>query len=301
MNATADHQPVMLEETLNYLNVKPNSWYLDATFGRGGHTSAILEKHGQVVALDWDIEAIQYGESHFHSAIAARRLILKHANFASITDITAKLIKKGRLAPFAGVLFDFGTSSDQLTSGERGFSFNHPGPLDMRMDQRLGVKAMDLLAAVPEKQLAELFYQYGGESESRQIAKAIKLSPQPIKTTTDLADLIIAVKRQRSHKLHPATKVFQALRIAVNSELDEISRALPQSLAVLEPGGVIISIAFHEGEDRLVKTAFRHWQKHQDGEIETKKPITPSKEEISKNPRARSAKLRVFRKQVNES
>lgn len=301
MNVIADHQPVMLSETLKFLDVKPDNWYLDATFGRGGHTAAVLAQQGRVVAFDWDIEAIQYGESHFQKEIAAKRLILHRANFATISDVAKELINAGQINKILGVLFDFGTSSDQLTSGDRGFSFSHQGPLDMRMDQRLGVKAMDLLAIVPEKQLAELFFNYGGEKEARQIAKAIKLSPQPITTTTGLADLIVSVKHQRSGKLHPATKVFQALRMAVNSELDEITAALPQSLALLQPGGVVVTIAFHEGEDRLVKGAFRSWQQHEQGVIETKKPLTPTEEEIAGNPRARSAKLRVFRKKANET
>jgi len=301
MTVVADHQPVMLQETLGFLDVKPNNWYIDATFGRGGHTAAILDKQGRVLAFDWDIEAIAFGETHFSTAIAEGKLILNRASFSTMSDTIKGTAAKHSIPCFTSVLFDFGTSSDQLTSGDRGFSFSHQGPLDMRMDQRLGVKAMDLLALVPEKQLAELFFEQGGEPESRQIAKAIKTSPVPITTTSQLSELIELVKHKHAGRLHPATKVFQALRIAVNSELDEITAALPQSLEIIEPGGVIITIAFHEGEDRLVKNAFRAWQNAERGLVETKKPVTPSAEEITSNPRARSAKLRVFRKHTHDS
>ena len=195
-----------------------------------------------------------------------------------------------------GILFDFGTSADQLTSGTRGFSFLEDGDLDMRMDTRLGVTAKDLLAVLPEKQLAQLFIEFGGEHESKAIAHAIKAAKAPITTTFQLAQLVERTKRERRGHLHPATKVFQALRIAVNSELDEIALALPQALEVVAAGGIIATIAFHEGEDRLAKVAMKTWAQENKGEILTDKPVVASEAEVERNSNSRSAKLRVFRK-----
>lgn len=295
MNQKADHQPIMLSEAIEHLQIEPNHWYVDATFGRGGHTAQILNQKGKVIAFDWDEDAIKYGQEKFADQIKAGHLVLRRASFTELSQVVQST-KLEADVKIMGVLFDFGTSSDQLTSGARGFSFNSPGPLDMRMDQRLGVTAADLLAVIPENQLAQMFVEFGGEPEAKKIAKAIKNSPQPITTTEQLSELVASTKRRHSGHLHPATKVFQALRIAVNSELDEISAVLPQALEVVEPGGRIVTIAFHEGEDRLVKTAFKSWQTGEKGEMETKKPITPSEKELAQNPRSRSAKLRVFRK-----
>ncbi len=291
---TNEHVSVMRTEALEALNVSPGRWYIDATFGRGGHTEAILENQGNVVAFDWDREAIDAGKVVFENEIAAERLHLIRETFAEIDSNIKDLQQNGAIGQIHGILFDFGTSTNQLMSEERGFSFSGNGNLDMRMDDRLGVQAKDILAAVPESQLADLFFHTGGELDARKIAKAIKSSPSPITTTQQLAAIVEKVKRGRSGNLHPATKVFQALRIAVNSELEQIETALPQAMELLSPEGTIVTIAFHEGEDRLAKTKFKDWAKAGLG-TETG-PISPTKEEIDDNPRARSAKLRVFRK-----
>ena len=291
MSLTNEHQAVFLKEAIEMLEIKAGEWYLDATFGRGGHTRAILEAGGKVLAMDWDEESIMAGQLKFVQALESKNLILERESFSHMQQIAMQ----NNIQP-VGILFDFGTSTNQLMSGERGFSFNEDGDLDMRMDHRLGVTAKDILALIPEKQLADSFSKYGGEQDSWKIAKAIKASSVPITTTKQLADLIEKVKRGRSGRVHPATKVFQALRIVVNSELDEIELALPKALNLLQPGGHIVAISFHEGEDRLVKTYFKTWETEDKGQMTTKSPLNPSEKELAENPRARSAKLRVFKK-----
>jgi len=290
------HQPVMLEQVLEWLKIRPDQWYLDATFGRGGHTRAILQQKGQVVALDFDSEAIKYGKEHYQHFIQTGKLILIRRNFDQLQKTLGNLRKKNIVHQVSAILFDFGTSVDQLKSKERGFSFATKAPLDMRMDQKLGVTAADLLNLLSEKQLSHLFWQFGGEKQARSIARAIKKATKPLTTTEELASLIIKVKGQQRGKLHPATKVFQALRIAVNTELDNIAAALPQAIEVLPTKGRLLAISFHEGEDKLVKQAFKTWQTENRGKMLTKKPLTPTAGQVDNNPRARSAKLRVFEK-----
>lgn len=285
------HTSVMLAESIGALAVQPGGHYIDATFGRGGHTQAIIQKGGRVIAFDWDAVAIAAGTDRFSAEIAAGALQLIHEPFSQILSVIQKQDTK-----IMGILFDFGTSVEQLTSSERGFSVLGTGLLDMRMDTRLGVKALDLLAVLPEKQLAQLFRDFGGEQEAGSIAKAIKRSPQPITTANELSELVRRTKRFKGGHLHPATKVFQALRIAVNSELDEIAQALAGALQVVSAGSKIVTIAFHESEDRIAKDAFRQWENAGKGTQLTKKPLIPSEEEITQNPRSRSAKLRVFEK-----
>lgn len=293
---TALHQPVLLNSAVDALQVEPQHWYLDATFGRGGHTREILNRGGQVVAFDWDIEAIQYGTAVFAEAIAAGQLILIHSSFEFLKNEIAQ--SELETQTFSGILFDFGTSTDQLKSTERGFSFEGEGDLDMRMDTRLGVKAKDLLAVLSEKQMTQLFQEFGGENRAHAIARGIsnfreKKGRGPV-TTAELVEIVSKSYPRRISHLHPATKVFQALRIAVNSELEAIMQALPQALELLKPGGHLITIAFHEGEDRIAKQLFRSWQEDGKGEVTTKKPISPSQEELQANPNARSAKMRIF-------
>lgn len=290
-----DHISVMPAEVLEYLQVQPDKWYIDATFGRGGHTRSILEAGGNVIAFDVDQEAIEFGQETFAQEISQGNLILLRANFE---DLTQELRKLQQLQ-VSGILFDFGTSTNQLMSNQRGFSFTSEAPLDMRMDQRLGVTANDLLNVLSEKQLADLFLYEGGESEARSIAKAIKnyqvkQGGQLHFTAKELADLITKTKHRPSGKLHPATKVFQALRIAVNRELDAIAAVLPQVADLLEKGGRIVTIAFHEGEDRLVKQHFNRWAASGRGDKVIKKSIEPSPAELEQNPRARSARMRVY-------
>lgn len=293
---TKKHQPVLLTETINGLAVTAGEWYLDMTFGRGGHTAALLEKGAKVIAFDWDQESIEYAQVHFKDALTEKKLFLVHSSFAELKTQLTMLQTQHNIPAPKGILFDFGTSADQLTSGERGFSFMEAGELDMRMDTRLGVTAKDLLIVLSEKQLIQLFQEFGGEREARSIAKAIKAAATPITTTTQLAEVVARAKREKRGHLHPATKVFQALRIAVNSELDEIAAALPQALEVVADGGIVATISFHEGEDRLAKAAMKTWEQAGQGEAITTKPITATEAELATNYNARSAKLRLFRK-----
>lgn len=293
---TKKHQPVLLAETIAALQLQPGAWVVDATFGRGGHTQALLENGAQVIAFDWDSESIEYAQVNFTKEIEEQKLIMVHSSFAGLQKEVNMLQTKLNISAPQAILFDFGTSSDQLTSGVRGFSFLEDGDLDMRMDTRLGVTAKDLLAVLPEKQLAQLFIEFGGEHEAKAVARAIKATPTPITTTVQLATLVERTKRERRGHLHPATKVFQALRIAVNSELDEIAQALPQALEVVAKSGIIATIAFHEGEDRLAKNAMKTWEQNNSGHILTDKPIVATEGEVAENSNSRSAKLRVFKK-----
>lgn len=292
--ATAMHQPVLLKEAINALDIKKGEWYIDGTFGRGGHTQEIVKRGGNVIAFDVDHEAVEFGQHIFEDFIKEKKLIIVRENFNKLTEVQ-KWFETGSIS---GVIFDFGTSVDQLKNQERGFSFETDAELDMRMDTRLGVKAKDLLAILPENQLAQLFWQEGGESHAKRIAKEIASvrKSTPIVTTAQLVAVVNRVKRSRTGKLHPATKVFQALRIATNMELDNIRQGLPQALDVLQAGGRIVTISFHEGEDRIVKQSFKQWEERGLGKSVTKKPIIPTEDEMRKNPRSRSAKLRVFRK-----
>ncbi|HEX9817693.1 MAG TPA: 16S rRNA (cytosine(1402)-N(4))-methyltransferase RsmH [Patescibacteria group bacterium] len=295
------HQPVMLKEALDGLQIMANYWYVDATFGRGGHSQAILEQGGKVIGLDFDEQTIDLARRRFSEALEANTLILVHENFDQLTSSVDSL-KNSQLLDdqIWGVLFDFGTSTDQLMSDQRGLSFSYPeAKLDMRLDRRLGVTAADLLKVLSAKQLTQIFQDYGGEEYAKKIAKAIvevrKNNPAQLETVGALVELISANKPRRGH-LHSATKVFQALRIAVNDELANIGRALPQALAIIKPGGRIVTIAFHEGEDRLAKQTFIQWETQSQGQRVGKKHLQPTKAELDQNPRSRSAKLRIFEK-----
>lgn len=284
----------MLTEAIEYLQPRTGVWNIDATLGSGGHTEALLSRGVNVFSIDWDTAAIERAHSRFADQLESGQLILAHDTFAHLDELWRLEPKLTGVQP-SGILFDFGTSTEQLMSETRGFSFTGDGPLDMRMDTRRGVTAADLLMALSERELIEVFNEFGGEEESRRIAIRIKQS-LPITTSAQLADLVAKVKRKPTRKLHPATKVFQALRIAVNTEMEEISEALPKALELLEAGGRLVTIGFHEGEDRIVKRLFREWAQAEKGTIVTKKPLAPSQEEIEENQRSRSAKLRVFEK-----
>lgn len=289
----SSHTPVMLNEALEGLQVQQGKWYVDATFGRGGHTAAIMQKGGYVVALDHDDEAVAYGSVHFVKELEEGKLKLVHANFSQLGTIPDTTQRK-----FSGVLFDFGLNSVQLDTAERGFSFQHEAQLDMRMDKRLGVTAKDLVNALGRKELYDLLTTYAQEFRARSIVEALlryRLN-KPIETTTELADVVEKAVGGRKHPgdIHPATKTFMALRLVVNDELGSIERALPTALDLLENGGRLVTISFHEGEDRLVKHAMKAWEVAGKGSQLTKKPIEPSSDELQNNPRSRSAKLRIF-------
>lgn len=289
------HIPVMLKETLELLNIKKGHWYVDCNLGGGGHTKGILEKGGKVLGIDLDPDAIAEVNQNLKKFIDGGRLKLAQTNFINI----AGAVKENNITLVSGVLFDLGVSTHQLEGAERGFSFNTDAPLDMRMDPSKGVSAKDLVNGLYEKELAELFLKLGEETWSKPIAKKIVeyREKKLIETTSELANIILSVKRRSpTDHTHPATKVFQALRIAVNDELNSLKEALPKAFEVLEPGGRIVVISFHSLEDRIVKNYFRELEEKNLGKILTDKPIETSEEEANLNPRSRSAKLRTIEK-----
>ncbi len=302
------HVPALLQEAIEFLAVKKDELYIDATLGGGGHTTSILEKGGKVLGLDADQEAIEYVQNKFKIQNLKFKIgedvRLVHGNFRNIDEIA----KQNEFTHVAGVLFDLGVSSHQLDTEERGFSFQSEGPLDMRMDRSLAVRAADLLNALSQKELYELFSKLGEERYAFTISKNIIRSRgiRPIQTTRDLVSIIDSavnkgkgrspVRQAQGKNIHSATRVFQALRIAVNDELRSLQEALPKALELLKPGGRLVVISFHSLEDRIVKNAFKEFEQKGKGMILTEKPIGPSAAELEKNIRVRSAKLRAFEK-----
>ena len=284
------HRAVLLNEALSYLDPQPGRRYIDATFGAGGHTQALLERAapgGAVLALDLDDAALDAGRQAFRDYGA--RLTLIKANFRDIDRVAAE---QGFLN-VDGVLADIGISSMMIDDPGRGFSFMREGDLDMRMDQTQPLSAAEIVNTYSEKEIADILYTYGEERRSRPIARSI-VRYRPLRTTFDLARAVERVLGgPRYGKIHPATRTFQALRIAVNGELDNLERFLQAAPACLRPGGRLVVIAFHSLEDRIVKNAFRALPS---GKALTKKVVTATAEEIDSNPRARSAKLRVWEK-----
>ncbi len=293
------HQTVFLQTAIDFLQIEPGKWYLDATFGAGGHSQEIIRRGGKVLAFEYEEETFSRSQEAFQKQLQEQQLILIRQNFVKLEQTVADLSGFGADFRFAGMLFDLGTSSDQLMSADKGLSFQKSGPLDMRLDSGLAVTARDLLLVLNFKQLQTLFFEFGGEREAKKIAQAIinyrqEKGQNAFQDALELSELVKRTKRSRS-KLHPATKVFQALRIAVNSELDNLQKVLPQAFKLLAPGGRLVTIAFHEGEDRLVKHFFSELQAKNLAQPVFKKPLVPDKQELS-NPRARSAKLRVLEK-----
>lgn len=282
-NASFVHISVLSQEMIAGLNIIPGGHYLDATVGSGGHSRLILATFPDVriTAIDRDSQAIAAAASNL-AELGSDRLKFWQGNFADYP---------GKIAEFSGIIADLGVSSPQFDFPERGFSFRHEGALDMRMDQTQSLTAGEIINQWSETALADLFYQYGEERRSRSMAKHI-VQQRPFKTTTQLAEAIAQTvpPKYRYGRIHPATRVFQALRIAVNEELSSLERFLDRAPQWLQPGGRIGIISFHSLEDRIVKYRFRDscWLT-----VMTKKPIIPQREEQLKNPRSRSAKLRL--------
>lgn len=299
------HIPVMLKEVLDFLNIKKDHWYVDCNLGGGGHTEGILKKGGKVIGIDLDPDAIkEVAKNHaiqtigeyFHEYGRSDSLILYQSNFADLQETLTRF----KTPKVSGILYDLGVSSYQLETTDRGFSFNKDAPLDMRMNPDLGVSAQDLLAALSERELSELFLKYGEENFAKPIARRIveyRKTTKLIQTTDELAKIILTVRRRSpSDRTHPATRVFQALRIAVNDELNSLKVSLPQAFEALEKSGRLVVISFHSLEDRIVKNYFRELEEQGLVEVLTKKPIETSEAESEQNPRARSGKLRAISK-----
>ncbi|WP_428304224.1 16S rRNA (cytosine(1402)-N(4))-methyltransferase RsmH [Lacipirellula sp.] len=288
MNDATVHIPVLFDEVLEQLRPAAGGVFVDGTLGGGGHTRALAERvgdTGRVISVDLDAVAVERASE----MLAGLSVSVANASYADIPEVLDEI----GVAAVDGVLLDLGLSSDQLADPNRGFSYMADGDLDMRFDADNGEPAWKMIARMSEEHLADVIYQYGEERFSRRIARKIveQRRTDPVKTAAQLAELVRScVPRSRGHNIDPATRTFQALRIAVNGELDALQSALRRLPNYLKPGGRLAIISFHSLEDRIVKEAFR-----EDDRLNavTRKPIVASEEESSRNPRARSAKLRV--------
>lgn len=306
MSGVRPHQSVLLAECLTGLAIKPNGCYVDATFGRGGHSGAILQQvgpDGKLLALDQDLAAIEAAKK---APFLDPRFQIYHAPFSRLQEI---VIAAGYLGRVDGILVDLGVSSPQLDEAIRGFSFMHSGPLDMRMNQSAGFTAANFINHATETEIANVLWELGEERFSRRIAKAIVQSriQTPITTTGELSEIIKTAHPAWERRIHPATRSFQALRLHVNHELDELRALLDQVTAVLAPGGRLCIISFHSLEDRLVKQFIQKASGYVEDDLRLPVPhsikpaefrkrgglIRPSAAEIATNPRARSARLRI--------
>ena len=291
------HVPVLLEEALEYLKVRPGGGYVDATLGLAGHSSEIAKRlgaKGRLICFDRDSEAMEAARARLEEVRAELGSEMPEVVFEPRAFSEAStLIEPGSLD---GLLADFGVSSLQLDEAHRGFSFRTDGPLDMRMDTRSGETAEQVVNQEDENELADLIYEFGEERRSRRIARAI-VRARPITTTAELARVVsAAAPSMKGDKIHPATRTFQALRIRVNDELGEIRTLLQSAPSLLKPGGRLVLISFHSLEDRLVKDAFREAGRNKVYEVLTKKPVVAGEQEEMRNPRSRSAKLRAVEK-----
>ena len=298
------HQSVMFTESIDALNIKTGGIYIDATFGRGGHTQGILDrldKSGSVIAFDQDIHAVEFAKENFND----ERLTVIHSAFTHMGEILSERNLSGKID---GILMDLGVSSPQLDNADRGFSFNTDGPLDMRMDQTSGISAAQWLENADAVEIANVIYEFGEEKKSRHIASAIKRYQQDkaITTTLQLANIIAGVVRTKKNK-HPATRSFQAIRIFINQELKQLAETLEQSINLLAPKGQLSIISFHSIEDRIVKQFIQKHSKQKQlpkglpvMNIELEQTLFKnlgkqfaSKDEVKNNKRSRSAILRV--------
>jgi 16S rRNA (cytosine1402-N4)-methyltransferase len=311
----ARHVPVMQDEVLRYLNPKSSETFVDGTVGGGGHTAAILvacAPRGRVLGLDRDEHALAVARQRLDTD--ADRLVLVHANFSQAAEVLARL----GWEPVDGILLDLGFSSLQVEDAERGFSFSHAGPLDMRMDQDDEWCAADIVNSASEGELRQIFHDLGEERAAGAVARAVvrARSQSPFTTTTALAQTVEhVIKRTPRMRIHPATRVFQALRIAVNRELEHLKTFLHEGYRLLRPRGRMVILAYHSLEDRLVKEAFRRWAAtclcppqiqlcccgwSPKVRLLTSKPLFPTESEVERNPRARSARLRAVERCVEE-
>jgi 16S rRNA (cytosine1402-N4)-methyltransferase len=288
-----NHVPVLLKEAIDFLNVRRGGTYIDATVGLGGHSYEIAKRLGalgHLIGLDKDPAALERAREKL-AGEDFPKVTLLHCSFAEVGKRFGRNFADGLLA-------DIGVSSLQLDDAARGFSFQADGPLDMRMDPHSERTAEQVVNHLDERELADVIYEFGEERRSRRIARAIVRS-RPIRSTAHLADVISAAARpmnSEQRRIHPATRTFQALRIFVNRELDDLRALMEAAPRILKPGGRVVVISFHSLEDRIVKDAFREGAKQGYFSLLTKKPVTATKEESDRNPRARSAKLRAAEK-----
>lgn len=291
----ATHIPVMVEEVDHFLNCRPGQIVLDCTMGEGGHAlrlAAKISPGGSLIGIDRDGEAIEVARRNLNKF--AEIIKIEQANFRDLREVLERM----GIEKLDGILFDLGINSSQLQNSDRGFSFRIDGPLDMRMDNREDFRAADLVNKLGRKELEWIIREYGEERFAGRISRRIveERSSKPILTTGRLARIVTEAQPGRG-KIHPATRTFQALRIYLNGELEALEKALPEAISMLKSGGRICVISFHSLEDRIVKFEFRRWDR-QEGQLRilTKKPVRPGIEEIRRNPRSRSAKLRAAEK-----
>jgi 16S rRNA (cytosine1402-N4)-methyltransferase len=295
---SAGHTPVLAEQAVRWLRIDPEGTYVDATVGLGGHALEIARQltTGRLIGIDRDARAMEIARKRLEEY--EKRVTLVQADFSSIDEVVTGL----GAGPVHGVLADLGVSSLQLDTAERGFSFRLGGPLDMRMDSDSdeAITAADIVNQTAERELADLLYQYGEERDSRRIARTI-VRARPIRSTTHLATVVAGARTSRGRqKLHPATKTFLALRIAVNRELEALGQFLNRVPATLAPGGRWVVLSYHSLEDRLVKQKFQQLAREGVCAVLTRKVERPADAEIAANPRARSAKMRVAEKLMPE-
>ncbi|HED17511.1 MAG TPA: 16S rRNA (cytosine(1402)-N(4))-methyltransferase RsmH [Gammaproteobacteria bacterium] len=306
MQDEPQHKPVLFSEAVDALQITENGTYIDGTFGRGGHAAAILDRlgpDGRLIAIDKDPDAVAYAQDKFgHDGCFQ----IERGSFAMLGDLARQIGVAGKVD---GVLLDLGVSSPQLDDAGRGFSFLRDGPLDMRMDPDAGVSAADWLARADARELAQVFWRYGEERHSRRVARAIcaQRDECPITTTSQLAELVSATVPGKERKKHPATRVFQAIRIYVNRELEDLEEGLLHIVDVMRPGGRLVVISFHSLEDRIVKRFMRAEAKGTELPLDLPvtggptdcrlrlvgKPVFPGETEIQNNPRSRSAVMRI--------
>jgi len=304
MTETNSHQPVLYQEIIHALQPVRTGLYVDCTVGAGGHAVGILhasDPEGRLLGMDLDPQALELAKQKL--APFRSRAILIHASYVTLSE----QLKTREWVTVDGILVDLGLSSMQLNNSDRGFSFNLDGPLDMRFDPGSNLRASDLVNQLYVDDLANIIYKYGEERYSRKVARAI-VAARPVRTTRHLAEIVAEVISSGKSSIHPATRTFQALRIAVNSELERLEALLPQAVEVLSPGGRLVVIAYHSLEDRIVKLFFRKESSDcicpprqpictcghlASLKVITRKPIRPSNEEVKQNPRSRSARMRV--------
>ena len=289
---SAPHTPVMLDEVLEWLDVKPDGTYIDATLGAGGHSAAIAAKlrSGRLISLDRDAQALALARQQLTSSGTnlESKVTLVHAAFSKIAEVVREL----GIPTVDGVLADLGVSSMQLDQAARGFSFREAGPLDMRMSAEGDLTADEIVNRWSEEEIADTLYQGAEEHDSRRIARRI-VRARPIRDTAHLATVVAGARKQWGRqRLHPATKTFLALRIAVNREVEALGQFLSRTPATLNSGGRLVVLSYHSGEDRLVKRAFQEEERAGTLRVLTRHVIQPKEGEISANPRSRSAKLR---------
>jgi len=294
MMEAKSHIPVMLNEVLGYLNLKPGQTIVDATIGTGGHSQKILERISvgvRLIGIDRDAESLDIARERLKEYSNVCNFI--HGNFSDIDVILESL----NVRKIDGILLDLGVSSFQLDNPSRGFSFQNEGPLDMRLDRNNYISAYDLLNNLNEDEISTLLWNFGQEKWHNRIARLLvkEREKHPIATTKELSNIVVRAipPKYRHYRIHPATRTFQAVRIAVNRELENIEKGINKMVDFLNPGARMCVISFHSLEDRIVKFSFRNFQSLEKIRIITPKPLTPTPEEIKENPSSRSARLRV--------